>query len=654
LHIAGQNPTCALYESGSVRCWGSVSNVGGVAQNPSGCSGVPVDLERIEGAVRLHVSDRICAVITSGEVVCLPKRSNGSDTTPRVARKIAGVSATEDLLFDRDFGCVRTKTAAVRCWPWSSNGNNEAAPAIEVGGIAGALEIAIGETTFSKFVCARLPQGKVACARLIERDGNAAAWASPKEVSELAGATEIHASGPALCGRTKKGVRCFQVDWDTGQPSAAPAPRNAFELPLLLTRGVERADLDDDAGCQLLHDATVRCKLGESAPFVVPSLGDARELVSDGMHGCALRATGEVACWGSNVSYGAGGWLGQRVTIQPGHEHVGEVVELTDAVQIAVGSSTSCARKRDGGVVCWGAVPGQGVRTVPTRLPALEPASIVAVGDGYVCAATPGGKVACTSEWTKEPSFPRPVVSLRGSTTDLLIGLDDGALHSARLTAGAIAKEGARMTALGPAPVTHAASFASIANTSSMGTTAACTCAIPSSPGPVLCWGPNSLGVCGAPRGEWRTPVPVAEITDAVEVVGGVGFGCARRASGRVTCWGSHWHDKARTGIDPFESVNDAVGLTAGSASVCALRASGAYACDDNSSGALSPLGRSLELKALVQLPSGARGLALGRVHACALHADGRVLCLDGHLDPSVLGDGSVLSSDVPLVVKGL
>ena len=77
---------------------------------------------------------------------------------------------------------------------------------------------------------------------------------------------------------------------------------------------------------------------------------DAVEIGNGGWGACARRSTGGVMCWGQNP----GGQVGNGTT---GTQQLTPVAvsNLTDAVQLAVGIAASCARRQTGEVVCWGA-----------------------------------------------------------------------------------------------------------------------------------------------------------------------------------------------------------------------------------------------------------------------------------------------------------
>lgn len=90
------------------------------------------------------------------------------------------------------------------------------------------------------------------------------------------------------------------------------------------------------------------------APVI--GLTDAVQIsVGTGNHACARRATGEVVCWGG-ASYGA---LGDG-TSGLGRPTPAPEVGLTDAIDLSVGLFGACAIRAGGQVVCWGNADGNG------------------------------------------------------------------------------------------------------------------------------------------------------------------------------------------------------------------------------------------------------------------------------------------------------
>ena len=113
-----------------------------------------------------------------------------------------------------------------------------------------------------------------------------------------------------------------------------------------------------------------------------------------------------------------------------------------------------------------------------------------------------------------------------------------------------------------------------------------------------MCWGANYNGQIGNGRTgtSQATPAGVVGVTDAVEVGCGLRFCCARRASGRVSCWGENTFrqlgnggtESAQTTPVDVTGLTDAASIALGDSFVCARRAGGAVVCwGDNGGGQL-------------------------------------------------------------------
>jgi alpha-tubulin suppressor-like RCC1 family protein len=83
----------------------------------------------------------------------------------------------------------------------------------------------------------------------------------------------------------------------------------------------------------------------------VVNLPDAIDVATDSSVSCARRQTGETDCWGRNdygqLGINESGTGSQRDVPTP-------VMNLPDAVQVAVGTLHACAIRSVGEVVCWG------------------------------------------------------------------------------------------------------------------------------------------------------------------------------------------------------------------------------------------------------------------------------------------------------------
>lgn len=150
--------------------------------------------------------------------------------------------------------------------------------------------------------------------------------------------------------------------------------------------------------------------------------------------------------------------------------------------------------------------------------------------------------------------------------------------------------------------------------------------------GTVRCWGRNDYGERGtAPsHDDAATPVAVAGITDAVDIVMGGDSGssgdiaCAIKKDKTATCWGG-------AQMIPKEPLTDIASLALGGGTGYIVKSDGTvWGWGSTAFNALSDGTESAGPdKPLTQIPNvaGAKQLAAGQNHACALLGDGSVTC---------------------------
>lgn len=126
--------------------------------------------------------------------------------------------------------------------------------------------------------------------------------------------------------------------------------------------GAKRVDAHERSACGVMPDTTLRC-VGPIATELVDYRADAPPRVRDfgkypdivelsvgEGHGCALRSSGEVMCWG-HVGHGL---LGDGRTSR---RERAPVVGLNDAVRVSLDAWSKdggCAIRSNGHVACWG------------------------------------------------------------------------------------------------------------------------------------------------------------------------------------------------------------------------------------------------------------------------------------------------------------
>ena len=183
-------------------------------------------------------------------------------------------------------------------------------------------------------------------------------------------------------------------------------------------------------------------------------------------------------------------------------------------------------------------------------------------------------------------------------------------------------------------------------------------------------------------------PVVVSGITDAIQISAGGNSACALRANGKVACWGINLQGQLGDGIathstcddgydcsrTPVEvaNVSDAIGVAVGYQHACALKSDGTVMCwggDDD--GQLGRVGLGTDTCAVpgseppfsypcarqpVEVPGISGGIAIsaGYNHTCILQSNGSVWCW-GYSEFGELGNGDLdITSDGGAQVSGL
>lgn len=206
------------------------------------------------------------------------------------------------------------------------------------------------------------------------------------------------ASGQTLCwGRNDEG------QLGNGTTTAAVVP-----TPVPGAGGCERVTAGASHTCALARGrvrcwgANARGQLGlpgepsRLVPAEIPGIDDAVAVAAGDAFSCVLRATGAVLCFGDNkwAQLGRGDQGGS-------HPEPAPVRGVSDAVEVALGSNTACARQRSGSVLCWGQHGDQKAGSpyvpvaTPTALKGVTDAEQITLGNTHMCVRRAGGKLAC-------------------------------------------------------------------------------------------------------------------------------------------------------------------------------------------------------------------------------------------------------------------
>ena len=190
------------------------------------------------------------------------------------------------------------------------------------------------------------------------------------------------------------------------------------------------------------------------------------------------------------------------------------------------------------------------------------------------------------------------------------------------------------------------------------------TCALLSS-GVVKCWGHNGYGELGnGSTTDWASPASVSGISNAVAISARSYFSCALLSDGTVKCWGNNANGQLGDGTTTNSStpvtvsgITTATAIAAGNLEhTCALLADGTVQCwGDNSQGQLGD-GSTVSSTVPVSVSGITTATTIaggGAFHTCALLADGQVQCWGGN-DFGQLGDGTTTDAHMPVIVSGI
>ncbi len=136
-------------------------------------------------------------------------------------------------------------------------------------------------------------------------------------------------------------------------------------------------------------------------PLQVAGIDDAVQISAGFSHACAVRASGQVWCWGSDSFNRCGNGVVRRdgPTPRPVVFDMGGEMPLQNVAQVAAHDDGGCARKTDGTVWCWGAGTlgngSTGTTGVAVQVTISGATDLTCSGRPSCCAVTGGGIVQC-------------------------------------------------------------------------------------------------------------------------------------------------------------------------------------------------------------------------------------------------------------------
>jgi alpha-tubulin suppressor-like RCC1 family protein len=525
---AGYEHVCVLTESGGVRCWGW-NYIGQLGDGTRTESETPVQVKGLEsGVVAIDTeADTTCALTDAGAVFCWGAGPLGDGTRSYSPEPVlvGGLDeAVTALAVSAENSCVHTATGKILCW-----GNNHFG---QVGGGDPTDELSpVALTELAGTVQEVVAGGGYTCARMIDHTvacwggngfgqlGNGALLHSPQPVYGLdEEITAVQSDFLHTCALSvAKAIYCWGMN-DHSQLGDGTEINRARPVRV---RGANLRFTAIAVGrfhtCALSEEQAFFCwgkndrgqlGLGDlvGVPYPIrvwppPTNPPFVQIAAGSTHTCAVADTGELYCWGGN-RYGQ---VGDDTTVD--RLSPTKVANLTEAITtVAAGGAHTCALSATGKLYCWGnnlyGQLGDGTtisRTVPIQVSLPGTVQAVATADSHMCALLTDGAVYC---W--------------GNNMDGQLG--DGSDED-------------RVTPTAVQGITEKVTFIGI------GTNHSCAGLMS---GRLLCWGDNVRGQLGdgteLPR-TTPTTVPYASGTFAA-MSGGIDHSCALTTDGGVHCWG--------------------------------------------------------------------------------------------------------------------
>lgn len=361
----GDDHTCALTRSGAVRCWGKndYAQLGYGHTEHIGDDETPASIGNVRlggTAVALTAGYRhTCALMNSGRVRCWGHGTSGQlgygntatigdDETPASAGTVPLGGKAVAITAGGLHTCALMKSGRVRCWGDNGAGRlgyanavaigDDETPAsagdISLGGRATAVDAGDGHT------CALMRSGALRCwgrgdaGQLgygnTEHVGDGETPASAGDVPLGGRAVAVTAGSYHSCAVLRAGqVRC----WGSSEGTFGFGGEGRLGY----------------GNTEIIGDDETPASAGN-----VQLSGNAMAVTAGTNHTCALLRSGELNCWGQ-----AGfGQLGYGNTVRIGDDEsptaAGTVPLGGSAVAVAAGGAHTCATLRSGRLRCWG------------------------------------------------------------------------------------------------------------------------------------------------------------------------------------------------------------------------------------------------------------------------------------------------------------
>jgi hypothetical protein len=324
----GQAHTCAITSTGGVKCWGDNSR-GELGDGTNNESHVPVQVKGLtSGVISLATGENFtCALMSTRTVKCWGKNDygeggNGTNTDTTVPTDVSGLTDVDSFAAGCKHMCVSLASGGVKCWGWDDEGqlgdgtNNNNNMPVDVKGIStGALYVTGGFHSS----CAAFPNGAQCWGDDSTGelgDGKQVASNVPVDTTQLtfgptvmtSGAYHVFAYGTGNAGTTQ--FATWGVNPFTGGLKGSITNASAGDgYTCALQNGAVLCWGKNDQG-QLGRGANGASD--QNAAQVKGLVTGVTEIGAGYDHACAFVGTDKIQCWGNNSN----GELGNNSTTE--------------------------------------------------------------------------------------------------------------------------------------------------------------------------------------------------------------------------------------------------------------------------------------------------------------------------------------------------
>jgi len=623
---AGGGHSCALLDSGVVKCWGS-NRSGQLGNAENANSTIPVVVSGINDAVSVSAGkSHSCAVLASGAVKCWGIDWGGAEDGNRYNRSvptaIAGIRNAVKVDAGGYHGCALLDNGDVACWGSNHSGQLGAGHTNDVASSVLAIGISnvVGVSSGLYHTCAVQASGLVKCwgdnswGQL--GDGTTLQSAAPVAVVGISNAIAVSSGDNHSCALLASGsVQCWGANVNNQLGDGFFYLQRSIPVTVSQLTNAVAISAGAAGSCALLNTGSVSCwgfsddLVNSSLPTTVANIVDAQSIDVGSNHACMLSNSKTLKCWGSN----ANGRLGF------GRE-TGSLSPVTIAgISHATTVEKNCVMDGLHEVLCWGEFNTR----FATSLEDINAINISSSGSG--CAVDNRSAVKCWG-WNTYGGLGDGTIDNHYHDPVAVTGISDAI---SALTGGQ-----------------HA-------------------CALSAS-GSVRCWGNNAHGQLGnRSNTDSAVPVVVEGINNAVAISAGWEHSCALLRSGQVYCWGGSYGGVLGNGATADSSIpvavsdiGNAVSLSSDEFNNCAILGNGSIKCWGIMTTKIYPTGWS-GTATVHSVPESvpnifdAVSVKPARDHVCALSRNGVVRCW-GDNGWGQLGNGSRIGGVIPVAVSGI